>query len=190
MSDWKSSSWESADSASKMSSVSKTSGTKTKTMGTKTKTMGTKTKTISTYCWSSNSTYSWGSNSGDSWGSMGNVGNGADGNSWLSNGVDNLMGFVVGAGLVDWLVDLDFSGDWSNDGLLSENGLFSKNWASCEGLGDDWSWLDGSDGSWLMDMGVFSNWDSLVSDLWCNFSECFSSLYSVGEVSSQSVVSN
>merc|ERR1719211_872444 len=109
MSDWKSSSWESADSASKMSSVSKT--------------MGTKTKTISSYCWSSNSTYSWGSNSGDSWGSN-------DGDSWLSNGVDNLMGFVVGAGLVDWLVDLDFSGDWSNDGLLSENGLFSKDWAS------------------------------------------------------------
>jgi hypothetical protein len=114
-----------------MSSVSKTSGTKTKTMGTK-------TKTISTYGWSSNGTYSWGSNSGDSWGSnsgdswgsMGNVGNGADGNSWLSNGVDNLMGFVVGAGLVDWLVDLDFSGYWSNDGLRSENGLFSKNWAS------------------------------------------------------------
>jgi hypothetical protein len=136
-------------------------------------TMSTKTKTISTYCWSSS-----------------NVGNGADGNSWLSYGVDNLMGLVVGFGLVDWLSDMDFSGDWSNDGFLSKNGLLSKDWGSCEGLGDDWSWLDGSDGSWLMDMGMFSNGDSLVSDLWCNFSKCFSSLYSVCEVSSQSVVGN
>merc|ERR1711863_150514 len=97
---------------------------------------------------------------------MGNVGNGADGNSWLSYGVDNLMGLVVGTGLVDWLFNMDFSGDWSNDWFSSENWLLGKDWAGREGLGDDWSWLDGSDGSWLMDMGVFSNWDSLVSDLW------------------------
>merc|ERR1712036_189994 len=90
-------------------------------------------------------TDSWGSNSGDSWGSMGNVGNGANGNSWLSYGVDNLMGLVVGTGLVDWLFDMDFSGDWSNDWFSSENWLLGKDWAGGEGLGDDWSWLDGSD---------------------------------------------
>jgi len=118
------------------------------------------------------------------------VGNGVGSNSWLSYGVDNLVCLVVGAGLVDWLMDTDFSCDWSNDWLSSENGFFGKDWAGGEGLGDDWCWLDGSDGSWLMDMGVFSNWDGLVSDLWCNLGKSFSSLYSVGEVSSQSVVGN
>ena len=48
--------------------------------------------------------------------------------------------------------------------------------------------MDGSDGSWLVNMGVFSNWDGLVSNLWGNFSESFSGLYGVGKVSSQSVV--
>jgi len=152
-------------------------------------------KTSKTDSWGSNGTYgwssnSWGSNSGDSWGSMGNVGNGADGNSWLSYGVDNLMGLVVGTGLVDWLFDMDFSGDWSNDWFSSENWLLGKDWAGGEGLGDDWSWLDGSDGSWLVNMGMFSNWDGLVCDLWCNFGKSFGSLDSVCEVSSQSVVSN
>merc|ERR1719259_778228 len=48
--------------------------------------------------------------------------------------------------------------------------------------------LDGSDGSWLVNMGVFSNWDCLVCNLWGNFSESFSGLCGVGKVSSQSVV--
>jgi len=134
---------------------------------------------------------SWGSSDGwsssDSW-SGDSVGDGSDGNSWGSDGVGYLMGLGVGAGLVDWLFVGDFSGYWSNDWFRSEDWLLGKNWAGAEGLGDDWSWLDGSDGSWLVNMGVFSNWDGLVSNLWGNFSESFSGLYGVGEVSSQSVV--
>ena len=134
---------------------------------------------------------SWGSSdgwgSGDSW-SGDSVGDGSDGNSWGSDGVGYLMGLGVGAGLVDWLFVGDFSGYWSNNWFSSEDWLLGKNWAGAEGLGDDWSWLDGSDGSWLVNMGVFSNWDGLVSNLWGNFSESFSGLYGVGEVSSQSVV--
>ena len=134
---------------------------------------------------------SWGSSDGwgssDSW-SGDSVGDGSDGNSWGSDGVGYLMGLGVGAGLVDWLFVGDFSGYWSNNWFSSEDWLLGKNWAGAEGLGDDWSWLDGSDGSWLVNMGVFSNWDGLVSNLWGNFSESFSGLYGVGEVSSQSVV--
>ena len=126
---------------------------------------------------------SWGS--GNSWGSSSN---GSYGYSWGSNGVSNLMGLGVGTGLVDWLLVGDFSGNWSDDWLRSENWLLGKDWAGREGLGDDWSWLDGSDGSWLVNMGVFSNWDGLVCNLWGNFSESFSGLYGVGKVSSQSVV--
>ena len=126
---------------------------------------------------------SWGS--GNSWGSSSD---GSYGNSWGSNGLCNLMGLGVGTGLVDWLLVGDFSGNWSDDWFSSENWLLGKDWAGREGLGDDWSWLDGSDGSWLVNMGVFSNWDGLVSNLWGNFSESFSGLYGVGEVSSQSVV--
>ena len=136
---------------------------------------------------------SWGSGVGTngSWGSSnswGSSSNGSYGNSWGSNGVCNLMGLGVGTGLVDWLLVGDFSGNWSDDWFSSENWLLGKDWAGREGLGDDWSWLDGSDGSWLVNMGVFSNWDGLVCNLWGNFSESFSGLYGVGKVSSQSVV--
>ena len=132
---------------------------------------------------------SWGS--GKSWGSGNSWGSSSDGsygNSWGSNGLCNLMGLGVGTGLVDWLLVGDFSGNWSDDWFSSENWLLGKDWAGREGLGDDWSWLDGSDGSWLVNMGVFSNWDGLVCNLWGNFSESFSGLYGVGKVSSQSVV--
>ena len=147
----------------------------------------------------SDGTDSWGSSDGwgnsDGWGSSnswsGNsVGNGSYGNSWLGNGVGNLMGLGVGAGLVDWLFVGYFSSYWSNDWFSSENWLLGKNWAGREGLGDNWGWLDGSDGSWLVDMGMFSNWDGLVSDFWGNFSKSFSSLYGICKVSSQSVVSD
>merc|ERR1712018_686868 len=57
---------------------------------------------------------------------MGNVGNGADGNSWLSYGVDNLMGLVVGTGLVDWLFDMYFSGDWSMTGSVPKTGFWAR----------------------------------------------------------------
>ena len=124
--------------------------------------------------------YSW-DGMGNSWGGMGN-------NGGLGNGVSYLMGLGKGTGLVDWLLVGDFSGNWSDDWLRSENWLLGKDWAGREGLGDDWSWLDGSDGSWLVNMGVFSNWDGLVCNLWGNFSESFSGLYGVGKVSSQSVV--
>ena len=165
----------------------------------KTKTMGissTSQETTMSECWGSDGTVgkSWGSDgtSGESWGSDGtggeswgsSIGSMSNGNSWLSDGVSNLMGLGVGAGLVDGLFVCNFSSDWSNDGFLSENGLFSKNWGCGEGLGDDWSWLDGSDGSGLMNMGVFCNGDGLVRNLWCDFSKSFSSLYSVCKVSS------
>ena len=116
------------------------------------------------------------------------MGNGSYGNSWLGNGVGNLMGLGVGAGLVDWLFVGYFSSYWSNDWFSSENWLLGKNWAGREGLGDNWGWLDGSDGSWLVDMGMLSDWDSLVCDFWCNFGKSFSSLDGVSKVSSQSVV--
>merc|ERR1712088_958219 len=86
------------------------------------------------------------------------------------------MGLGVGTGLVDWLFVGYFSSYWSNDWFGSENWLLGKNWAGSEGLGDNWGWLDGSDGSWLMDMGMFS--------------KSFSGLYGISKVSSQSVVSD
>jgi len=124
--------------------------------------------------------YSW-DGMGNSWGGMGN-------NGGLGDGVSYLMGLGKGTGLVDWLLVGYFSSDWSNYGLGSENGLLGKDWASFECFGDDWGWLDGSDGSWLVDMGVFSDWDGLVCDFWCNFGKSFSCLDGVSKVSSQSVV--
>lgn len=189
-SDWEGSGWES-------------SGTETESWGSK------RVSTVSdgsnswgsgvSSSWDSGDGGSWGSGDGGGWGSGDGWGSsvtdggswgsdGSYGNSWGSYGVSNLMGLGVGAGLVDWLLVGDFSGNWSDDWFSSENWLLGKDWAGREGLGDDWSWLDGSDGSWLVNMGVFSNWDGLVSNLWGNFSESFSGLYGVGKVSSQSVV--
>lgn len=124
--------------------------------------------------------YSW-DGMGDSWGGMGNKGG-------LGNGVSYLMGLGKGTGLVDGLFVGYFSSNWSNHGLCSKNGLLGKDWASFECFGDDWGWLDGSDGSWLVDMGVFSDWDGLVCDFWCDFGKSFSRLDGVSKVSSQSVV--
>jgi hypothetical protein len=138
----------------------------------------------STQNWGSKWSSKWGWGSGDgSWSNM--VGKG---NSWGSYGVSNLSGLGEGACLVDGLFVGDFSSDWSNDGFSSKYRMFSKNRASAKGLGNDWSWLNSSDGSWGMDMGVFSNGDGLVCNFWYNLGKSFSSSDSVGEVASQSVM--
>merc|ERR1719322_1847827 len=105
-SDWEGSGWES-------------SGTETKSWGFKGGSWGSGVSSS----WDSGDGGSWGSGDGGGWGSGDGWGSsvtdggsrgsdGSYGNSWGSYGVSNLMGLGVGAGLVDWLLVGDFSGNW------------------------------------------------------------------------------
>jgi len=129
---------------------------------------------VSVGSWGSNvSIGSWGSNvSNGNWGSVGN-------GDWGS--VGNLDG------LVELLVDAGLSGDWSNNGLLGEDGVVSDDGLSNVVGVFNWGWLDVGNWGWLVNVGGLGDWVGDGGQLWGNLGVGLSGDNSIGEVSAQSV---
>jgi len=129
----------------------------------------------------------WGGSS-DGWGSLDNSWGSLD-KSWgvCDSGVMSDTGVGVSAGLEQGLLISGVSGDWSDDGLLSEQLLLLEDGLGNVLGGDNSGGLDSLDGCWSVDVSGLSNWDGPGGQLWGDLGVSVSLSGGVGEVTAQPV---